>query len=331
MSKIVRQTTVVRDRFHNGFTDLQYWQSLYWVSYRKGSGHATMDGEAIVSVSADRLRFREAARIKLYGDNRDPKLFPVSDECLAMTIPTWEGNYNSKSLRQYITFSSDGFNWEKPQRILGDGEWLWRIREHEGTYYGLVQELGTRPDGSRQHNLVLMTSSDLLTWQTHCRIGNDDIALNESDIVFRDNETAWIVARSIKTPGYSYFCNSTHPYKDWQTQPLTALIHAPIMLEHAGELYVAGRSNPALEGVAGSPSGSSLGIWKVTFGKVEPVLRMPAMGDCSYPGLIKDPEGRICLTYYSQHAYYMGVVDSNAPFVDSTAMPDDIYFAELEL
>ena len=166
MSKIVRQTTVVRDRFHNGFTDLQYWQSLYWVSYRKGSGHATMDGEAIVSVSADRLRFREAARIKLYGDNRDPKLFPVSDECLAMTIPTWEGNYNSKSLRQYITFSSDGFNWEKPQRILGDGEWLWRIREHEGTYYGLVQELGTRPDGSRQHNLVLMTSSDLLTWQT---------------------------------------------------------------------------------------------------------------------------------------------------------------------
>jgi len=331
MSSVVRQTTVARDGFHNGFTDLQYWQSLYWVGYRKGSGHATMDGEAVVSVSCDRRRFREVAKIKLYGDNRDPKLFPVSDERLAITIPTWEGDYDSKSLRQYIAFSGDGFNWEAPQRILGDGEWLWRIREHEGVYYGLVQELGYKPDGRRQHNLVLMTSDDLLAWRTHCRIGNDDIALNESDIVFREDGTAWIVARSTKAPGYSYFCDSAPPYTDWRTQPLTALIHAAVMLEHEGELYVAGRSKPDLEGVEGFPSASSLGVWRVTFGKVEPVLRIPAMGDCSYPGLIKDPEGRICLTYYSQHAYYMGVVESDAPFLDSTVMPDDVYFAELDL
>jgi len=331
MGKILRQTTVVRDGFHNGFTDLQHWQSLYWVSYRKGSGHIGMDGEAIVSVSADRSRFREAARTKLYGDNRDPKLFPMSSERLAMTIPTWEGDYSSNSLRQYITFSSDGFNWEEPERILGDGEWLWRIRKHNGTHYGLVQELGTKPDGSRQHNLVLMTSDDLLDWRTHCRIGNDDIALNESDIVFRDDGTAWIVARSTKAPGYSYFCSSTAPYTEWQTQPLTALIHAPIMLEDAGKLYVSGRSSPALEGVVGFPSASSLGIWEVRFGEVEPVLRIPAMGDCSYPGLIRDPDGRVCLTYYSQHAYYMGVVDSDVRSFDSSVAPDDVFFAELEL
>ena len=331
MSGIKRQTTVARDGWHNGFTDLQHWQSLYWVSYRKGSGHATLDGEAVVSVSVDRARFREAARVKVYGDNRDPKLFPVSPDRIAMTIPTWEGDYQSSSLRQYITFSPDGFNWEKPQRILADGEWLWRIREHEGTYYGLIEELGVRPDGGRQHNLVLMTSKDLLTWETHCRIGNDDVGLNESDIVFRDDGTAWIVARSTKAPGYSYFCHAKAPYTEWEFQPLTALIHAPIMLEHDGELYVSGRSKPALEGIEGFPSASSLGVWRVSFGKVEPVLRIPAMGDCSYPGLIEDPDGRVCLTYYSQHAYYMGVVDSDAPFSDTNRMPDDVYFAELEL
>ena len=331
MSGIKRQVAVVRDGFHNGFTDLQYWQSLYWVSYRKGGGHASLGGEAVVSVSADRSRFREVARVKICGDNRDPKLFPISADRIAMTIPNWEGVYDSEHLRQYVTFSSDGFNWEKPKRILPNGHWLWRIRERDGTYYGLVQELRPRPTGGRRHNLVLMTSKDLLNWQTQCRIGNDDIALNESDIAFRPDGTAWIVARSTKAPGYSYFCHAQPPYAKWQTQPLTALIHAPIMLEHNGELFVAGRSAPALEGVVGFPWQSSLGIWKVSFGAVEPVLRIPAAGDCSYPGLIRDPEGRICLSYYSQHAYYMGVVPSEAPFANSKAVPDDVYFVELDL
>jgi hypothetical protein len=331
MNQIIRQSTVIRDGYHNAFTDLQYWQSLYWVSYRKGSGHISMDGEVIVSVSSDRSRFREIARVKLYGDNRDPKLFPISKDRIAMTIPTWEGNYESKSLRQYITFSEDGYNWEKPQRILEDGEWLWRIREHNGSYYGLVTELGTKADGSRQHNLVLKTSNDLLKWEPLARIGSSEEALSESDITFQNDGTAWIVARSSKEPGYSYFCYSTDPYSDWNIQPLGAMIHAPIILEHNGSLYVTGRSNPSIEGISDFPSPASLGIWKLTHNKVESVLRIPAMGDCSYPGFIKDPEGRICLTYYSQHAYYMGVVDDHTLSKDPSKNPDDVYFAEIEL
>ena len=148
-----------------------------------------------------------------------------------------------------------------------------------------------------------------MAWNRLCRIGDDEVGLNESDLFFHGDGTAWIVARSSKPSGYSYFCHSKPPYTQWQWQPLDALIHAPILLEHKDYLYVAGRSRPALEGDATFPSEHSLGIWEVTFGSVTPVLRIPAMGDCSYPGLIKDADGRICLTYYSQHAYYMGVVD----------------------
>ncbi len=331
MNQIIRQSTVIRDGYHNAFTGLQYWQSLYWVSYRKGSGHISMDGEVIVSVSSDRSRFREIARVKLYGDNRDPKLFPISKDRIAMTIPTWEGNYESQSLRQYITFSEDGYNWGKPQRILEDGEWLWRIREHNGNYYGLVTELGTKADGSRQHNLVLKTSNDLLKWKTLSRIGSSEEALSESDIYFQSDGTAWIVARSSKEPGYSYFCSSADPYSDWDIQPLGAMIHAPIILEHNKSLYVTGRSNPSIEGISDFPSPASLGIWKLTHNKIESVLRIPAMGDCSYPGFIKDPEGRICLTYYSQHAYCMGVVDDHTLSKDPSKNPNDVYFAEIEL
>ncbi len=76
----------------------------------------------------------------------------------------------------------------------------------------------------------------------------------------------------------------------------------------------------------------------MTRGAVEPVLRIPATGDCAYPGFIKDPDGRICLTYYSQHAYHSGVIappfrlEPDEPWDKGQLLtPDDVYFAELEL
>lgn len=330
MSRILRSVTVARDGFHNGFTDVQQWQSLYWVSYRKGSGHATMDGQAVVSVSADRTRFREAAKIKLYGDNRDPKLFAMSDDKLAMTIPSWEGRYTAAALRQYITFSHDGFNWETPQPILETGQWLWRIRKHDGLYYGLVQCITDLPDGTRDHQLELKTSRDLISWEHLAHLGPAKWGLNESDLHFHPDGSAWLVARTQYLDGHSVFAHAQPPYTDWQTQSLGVMIHAPIILEHNNQLYVSGRSNPAAEGIVGFPTGSSLGIWKLTQGKVEPTLRIPATGDCSYPGLIKDDKGNICLSYYSQHAYQLGVVPTGLP-EGSPFTCADVYFAELEL
>lgn len=335
MARVLSQRTVVRDGFHNAFTDLQHWQGMYWVSYRKGSGHATMDGEAVVAVSVDRERFREVARIKFFGDNRDPKLFPLSEKRMALTIPNWEGEYAGRALRTSIAFSEDGFNWSAPQPIMEHGKWLWRIVEHDGVYYGLVQHIVDDPKTGRLvHGLVLMTSKDLIEWKEHARVGRPEERLNESDIVFREDGEAWLIARSTFAPGYSYFCASRPPYTEWTSKPVRALIHAPAMIEHKGEVYVAGRSRPELEGVAGFPTPASLGVWRIVDGDVEPVLRIPAMGDCSYPGLVKDPEGRVCMTYYSQHAYLMGVVPPFSAAPDSVAkqrIPADVYFAELEL
>jgi hypothetical protein len=83
----------------------------------------------------------------------------------------------------------------------------------------------------------------------------------------------------------------------------------------------------------------SLGLWRLERKGVTPALLIPATGDCAYPGLIKDPAGRICLSYYSQHAYHMGVIpyllryEPLPPTHDKGQLlsPDDVYFAELEL
>ena len=328
MARILRQTTVVRDGMHNGFTDLQYWQGCYWVSYRKGQGHTSMDASATVAVSSDRTRFREVAHVHVRGDNRDPKLLPIDEERCALYFPSWTRGArrpdSKKYLQQFITFSDNGHSWEAPQSILAPGNWLWRVRFYQGRYYGLVYGNG----------LDLAVSDDLLNWETLAHLHDD---ANESDIVWHEDGEAWIVARH--TNETSLFLSAKPPYTEWETTELKTMVHAPVMLFHEGALYVAGRNNMVQEGVTTWPfSWASLGVWRVKRGDLEPVLRIPATGDCSYPGLIKDPDGRICLSYYSKHAYHMGftaapegIARDDDPSGATNRSANDVYFAEIEL
>jgi hypothetical protein len=327
MATIERQVTVVRDGMHNAFTDLQYWQGCYWVGYRKGTAHVSMDADAVIAVSSDRLRFREVAHLHVPGDNRDPKLFPIGDDRMAMHFPSWTRGAGQRDLQQYITFTTNGSDWDAPIAILDPKLWLWRVREHDGRYYGLIQNLqGDWSDGA-PHQLDLAVSDDLMAWKTIARIG-DEAGLNESDIFWHEDGEAWIVARSAVKPQRSFFCSAGAPYTDWTVSELEPMVHAPVFLHHEGGLYVAGRCLPPTVGNPVFPwPGASLGLWRVRKAALEPVLHIPASGDCSYPGLLKDPEGRICLTYYSQHAYIMGIVG----YPEATAMPADVYFAELAL
>jgi hypothetical protein len=293
-----------------------------------------MDAHNVLAVSHDRCRFTEIATLRVRGDVRDPKLFPLGDDRMALYFPSWtegagtieaNGRQRCKPIQQYMTFSSNGHDWETPVPILEKNMWLWRIRRHGDKFYGLIQNLAASWSGDEKpHQLDLATSDDLLHWTTIARVGD---GLNESDIHWREDGEAWIVSRTIKG-AQSVFASAEAPYTNWQVRDMEPMVHAPIILEHAGGLYVAGRSKPSSEGISDAPyNGSSLSIWRLTRGNLEPVLRIPAFGDCSYPGFIKDPEGRICLSYYSQHAYVLGVC--TWPFNENR--PADVYFAEIEL
>ncbi len=340
MAGILHQTTVARDGMHNGFPDLQFWQGAYWVSYRKGAGHTSMDARAVLSLSHDRSRFTEIASLRVKGDVRDPKLFPIHADRMAMYFPSWiegsgqverDGKRYCKPVQQFISFSHNGHDWEPPRPILDPMLWMWRIRKHAGRYYGLIQNLGAAFAADRSpHQLDLAVSDDLLQWETIARVGD---GLNESDLVWRPDGEAWIVARTVKGR-YSVFASARPPYTDWKTLDMAPMVHAPVMLSRGGELFVAGRSLPASEEIADAPfQGASLSVWKVGRGTLTPVLRIPAFGDCAYAGLIEDPEGRVCIAYYSQHAYTLGVLPRRMPTpgMEHPGGEADIFFAELEL
>ena len=361
MAYILRQTTVVRDGMHNAFTDMAHWQGCYWISYRKGAAHSSPNACVSISVSDDRHRFYEAAHVRVPGDNRDPKLMPMGPDRMAAYFPSSmylvdpERYDGEKRLHQYVAFSNDGFNWSEPTIVMTD-RWLWRVRAHDGRYWGLTY--GTKPgtkQSERIRTLELVVSDDMLAWETVAQIGDDGHDLGESDILFHDDGRAWVVSRSSTAPGHAWFSSAEPPYESWQTQPLDTVIHAPAILAHNGMAYVAGRRHTLNEDTDSYPFAAgdtnhilpssllstpwSMAIWRLEHGRVEPVLHIPATGDCAYPGFIHDPDGRVCLSYYSQHAYHMGVVDQprlteasdpQQPW-SHTPLPADVYFVEVSL
>ena len=349
MAHVLRQCTVTHDGMHNAFTDLVHWQGAYWVAYRKGAAHVSADSCCAVAVSYDRNRFMEVAHVRVAGDNRDPKLVVVNEHCLAMVFPSWLDGPGTlhpdkpRHLHQYVAFSDNGYDWDTPIAIRPDNRWLWRVRGHDGTFYGL--DYGP-PAGQawedKLHDLWLMRSDDLRQWQHVATIDDGTHGMGESDLVIRADGEMWVVSRSSPNKyANARFAVASPPYTDWQITELDVPIHAPAMLEHDGAVYAAGRRIIDAEGDAlyYLNGGASMGVWRIDRGQATAVLHLPAGGDCSYPGLIHDPDGRVCMSYYSQHAYLMGVRPN---VFEATTTPSgeydfrnvsqsDIYFAELAL
>ena len=237
MPQILNHVTVVRDGWHNAFTDLIHWQGQYWITYRRAQSHkAWTPGEIVVMHSADRVRWREAARLKVTGDDRDPTFAVAPDGRLAILTPVILNTESPERIQQHIAFSADGYTWSPLEPILDPQHHIFRCRRREDKYYGMDI---LRMPGLRRVELVV--SSDLRRWERVASIGPDDQLLNESDIAFLPDGEAWVVSRTLRKPDDSVFTCARPPYTDWTVTDLKTMIHCPAILEHNGELYVAGR------------------------------------------------------------------------------------------
>jgi hypothetical protein len=338
MARITEIVTVERDGLHNGFTDILFWQGAYWISYRKSQGHISPDGETFISVSKNGKQWRNACRIKIPGDNRDPRLISMGENRMALIVSTWIDGYAGHSvdfqrqkLVSFIMFSEDGHNWTEPQQTLPDNRWLWKIRRFNDRFYASNYGLTEGATwNTRKISFELMTSDDLVSWKKVSDLGAGDFVPIETDMVFRENGELWLVSRNdIKTSRVvdSHFSSARPPYTDWETVNLGTIIHSPELVTVGGDVYVAGRCNMTKDTSVPWPYPRewSMALWKVGKGLVDPVLYFPASGDCSYPGMLVDPNGDLCISYYSQHAYGMGVVPSTTDIE-----PADIFFAKID-
>jgi hypothetical protein len=293
---------------HNAFTDLIRWRDRWYCTFRETDGHVGGDGQLRVLVSDDGLKWDSAALISEKGiDLRDPKLSITPDDRLMIVAggSVYEGT-KLLGRQPRVTFSKDGREWSAPQRVLSEGEWLWRVTWHDGKAYGVsynaserataaakeAAESGKVDPGPADWKLKLVVSQDGVKYDvvTHLDVPGHP---NETTLRFLpDGEMISLVRREGGNT-FGWIGRSQAPYTEWSWKETKHRLGGPNFIPLPdGSLWAGSRSYPG---------GAKTVLARMTAdGEYDPVLTLPSGGDTSYPGLVWH-EGLLWMSYYASH------------------------------
>jgi arylsulfatase A-like enzyme len=307
---------------HNAFTDLIRWRDKWFCTFRESQAHVGGNGTIRVLTSDDGQSWVSSAIITETGiDLRDPKLSVTPEDQLM--IVAGGSVYERKNLtgrQPRVAFSADGITWTPPQRILQEGDWLWRVTWHQGIAYGVSYDPSKRTTpaaqtaaatgevkaGPEDWKLKLYSSVngkqyDLITYL--------DVPghANETTLRFMPDNTLVALVRREGGNKLAWIGQSAPPYSQWTWHVTDYQIGGPnFILTQAGILLAGGRYYPG---------GAKMMLSMMTAtGKYQPFLTLPSGGDCSYPGFVEH-DGMIWISYYSSHegksAIYLAKINSS--------------------
>jgi hypothetical protein len=277
---------------HNAFTDLIRFQDGWFCAFRESEEHVGGDGRIRILESEDGGTWTSAALIAEEGvDLRDPKLSITPDGRL-MTLAggsVYKGKtYMGRQSR--VAFSEDAREWTAPQRIIEEGEWLWRVTWHKGKGYGATRKFYYDAEG-RHAVIRLMVTEDGIGYHEVTRWDEIDGWPNETTIRFDGDEMIAMVRRE-KEDTHGWIGTSRPPYTEWKWHETGHRFGGPdFIILPDGAMWAGSRYYPG---------GAKTVLARMTRDSYKPALTLPSGGDTSYPGFVWH-EGMLWMSYYSSH------------------------------
>lgn len=298
---------------HNAFTDLIRWHDRFWCTFREGDDHVGGDGALRVLTSTDGQTWESAALLTEKGiDLRDPKLCITPDDRLMITAGG--SVYDGKTLlgrRPRVAFSSDGRTWTPTQKVLHEGEWLWRTTWHGGVCYGAAYDASKRstPAAKEAAKLTKPAEPGPADWKLKLYKSTDGInyeLVQHLDVPGHPNETtlrflpdgrmlAMVRREGGNTMGW--LGTAAAPFKDWTWHETgfrfggPNFIVLPSSSKTPGKLWAVVRTYGTKRGTA---------LAEMDERSIKPILEFPSGGDTSYAGIV-DHDGLLWISYYSSH------------------------------
>ncbi len=278
---------------HNAFTDLIRFKDRWWCTFREAGGHVQGDGEIRVIASKDGATWSSTALLSEKGiDLRDPKISIMPDGRLM--IVAGGSVYRGGKLvgrQPRVTFSQDGHAWGPTQRVLSEGEWLWRVTWHEGKGYGVSYNKADYQSGKRRWSQMLFVTTDGLTYEKVCDFKVDGFA-GETTLRFTDDDTMIAMVRRESGNKHGWIGRSKRPYTEWTWHETDYHFGGPnFIILPDGSMWAGSRYYPG---------GAKTVLARFGPQTYEPILTLPSGGDTSYPGLVWH-DGVLWMSYYASH------------------------------
>jgi hypothetical protein len=300
---------------HNAFTDLIRWRGKWYCTFREAEAHVGGDGKLRVLESADGETWQSVGLVAEEGiDLRDPKLSVTPDDRLMLVAggSVYRGTKTLLGRQPRVAFSKDGRDWTPPQRVLSEGEWLWRVTWHEGRAYGVSYNAAARQTKEAQEAAKSLApiSSEPADWKLKLVVSEDGVKYdvithlgvpghaNETTLRFLPGGELMAMVRREGGNTFGWIGTSRPPYRAWQWHETKHRLGGPNFLRLPDDsLWAVSRSYP------GGPK-----TVLARFGRdlYEPVLTLHSGGDTSYAGLVWH-DGLLWVSYYSSHEGKAGI------------------------
>jgi hypothetical protein len=286
---------IANDAPHSAFTDLIDWQGRLICAFREGRGHVSTDGRIALLASSDGETWERLATLTLAEfDLRDASLSVTPDGRLMLLGGASPRRQDGESAPtgSFVSFSSDGRQWTKPQIVVEPGRWLWRVTWEHGKAYGISY---AAPQDHPTASLV--TSADGVKYETLVpKLGVEGYP-TEAVIRFDAKGQAFCLQRrdGAAAVNSAYLGVSRPPYDQWQWSDLHKFFGGPNLVQApSGEWIAAGRLVRD-----GKPTTDV--VWlDIANQELVPLLTLPSGGDTSYPGLVCRDD-TLWVSYYSSH------------------------------
>lgn len=285
---------------HHAFTDLARFKDHFYLCYREGAGHVSMDGVIRILRSSDMKTWESAGTVKTIGDDRDPHFVSTADR-LFVYFGVWDTTHHDDTtppsrnkVRSHFSSSTDGSNWEAVQGVYESGWWLWRVRAMDNAFYS-VAYTALRPVPDYRESRLLRSENGV-DWKLVSTITRENMC-GEADLWRRDEESLAIISR---TGGgeHGRFFSSDASQKQWDELELNTMVHSPVVVSWHDRIFVAGRGDSGGEHVTK--------FWEFKGGALQELLVLPSGGDNAYPGLLvveeslREVHPRFYVSWYSQ-------------------------------
>ncbi|MEA3403295.1 MAG: sialidase family protein [Armatimonadota bacterium] len=307
---------IYEDGRHNAFTDIRLFRGRYYVCFRSGTAHGSLDGQTRVMASADLKSWQQVALLSTVLDDRDPKLAEWGGR-LWVLGPTRTPDFPEEMTRGARRFrfqsvgcsTTDGEHWSPGTVLEPIDHRFWRPREHAGAMW--VANHCSNPEPGREEHASLWRSTDMQRWEFVSMIHEGERA-NETDIEFLDDGTLVAFVRREEAGGAGTpFKTSAPPYTQWEQHDQPLDVRGPMLTQAEGTLYVCGRlMEPTEEGTLRDTR-----LYRVTDDfQLEELLVLPApdwaperQGDNSYAGAHYVGGDELLLSYYSGTGHRAGI------------------------
>lgn len=286
---------------HNAFTDLIRFKNLYFCCFRESKAHVGGDGVIRILISSAGDTWVDYATISEAGvDLRDPK-FEITPDGKQLYLLCGGSIYEGTQLkgrRPRYAMSTDGKVWTPPQKLLSEGDWLWRVAVNpaDGKFYGAAYNCYPTTGGPKfeeEWSLKSYASADGRVWQLSS-IMQVPGQPNETTLRFLKDGSAVALVRRESGDRKGVIGVAEAPYRQWTWTALPVPLGGPNFIELPDGSLVAGSRG------FGKTPGPHMVLYKMTRSGLEPLLELPSAGDCSYPGLVWH-DGHLHVSYYSSH------------------------------